>query len=120
MFVGDDHQREAASPSLVGDLGDQRRADAPPPRIRFDEQAIELEMTVRLQDCGEAKHATGCLGHINLPPSNLLGRPVDCIGMGLEVRPIILVSQRGPPLQRFKRVTLVGPRETYGRRVNAL
>jgi len=108
------------APCLVRRLFDQHGTNSPSPLVRFDEQAIELEMSGFVQDRGKADRATAHLGDEYLASFNLLDWQVDRIGMGFEVRAITFVGERGTPLQRLQGLALVGPRQPDRQRLTAL
>ena len=86
-------------PGLVRRRVDQRPPDALPPRARLDEQAVKLGEAVVALDDRKAGNLTVDLRHRHLAALDDRERKRDRVGMGLEMRPVFGIGERGTPLE---------------------
>ena len=70
---------------------DQGGANPLTPQVGFDKQPVELEMAFPKQYCGKTDGAAIKLGNEHLTPLDLIKGQMNCVGMGLKVRPIVFV-----------------------------
>lgn len=95
---------------------DERSPDAATPKVRFDEQAIELAAN----HCRKARDLSAKLGHGDLTVGDLRGRQVDGLGIGQELCTIVGQLKRCPALQIFECLLLLGPGEPESEKVSVI
>ena len=93
VLIRNDHQGQAASAGFVRGPLDEGGANALPPPIRLDKQAVEFKVIDLLHDCGETQCQAVLLCDIHLAPLNLFGGEMDRVGMRFEVRAVIFIGE---------------------------
>jgi hypothetical protein len=104
--VADHVQRCGATLSREGDGAfDQQSPDALPPRVRLDEETVELGVAaVARQDDGESDDRAVALGHEDMPADDLLERQSNRVRIRKQDVAIVWIGKRRAPLQRLERL----------------